>query len=186
MKKRIFIILKEDIIDFPPILSLIRILLNFGYEVVHLGSYTDEESKDEFVKSGVKFIGMPKYDGKASIIKKFITQVSFRNKINSYLKKASITNDDILWIPQIETIYLLHNLVFKYQVVFHPLEFTNPSIGWKYRLVSPTINLNKSFKAAKAVVCCEYNRAHLTKGIYDLDTLPFVMPNKPYDNRLED
>lgn len=186
MKKRIFIILKEDIIDFPPILSLIRIITNFGYGVVHLGSYTDAESKAEFVRSGVKFIEMPKYDGKASITKKFISQVSFRNKVNSYLKSASITNDDILWIPQIETIYLLHDLAFRYQVVFHPLEFTNPTISWKYRLISPTINLNKSFKAARAVVCCEYNRAHLTKGICDLDILPFVLPNKPYDNPKSD
>lgn len=33
-------------------------------------------------------------------------------------------------------------------------------------------------KKALKVVCCEYNRAQITKGIYQLKDLPLVLPNK--------
>lgn len=182
MKNRVFVILKEDIIDFPPILSIMRVLAGLEYEVIHLGTYSDNDGKSELGKLGIKFQKMPQYNGKANLFNKLYSQISFRNEVNKFLSKASVTNNDIIWIPQIETIYLHHDLPFKYPVILHPLEFTNPSIGWKYRLISPTINLTKSFNAAKAVVCCEYNRSQITKGIYGLERLPFILPNKPYIN----
>ena len=46
--KRVYIILKEDIIDFPPVLSIIEILTRLQYKVVHLGTYTDIYQKKKF------------------------------------------------------------------------------------------------------------------------------------------
>jgi glycosyltransferase involved in cell wall biosynthesis len=45
----------------------------------------------------------------------------------------------------------------------------------------------RSCKLADKIVCCEYNRAHITKGLFQLDSLPFVLPNKVYidDNELD-
>ena len=34
-------------------------------------------------------------------------------------------------------------------------------------------------KTAKADIHCEYNRAHITRGLCALKSLPFVLPNKP-------
>lgn len=178
--KRIYIILKEDIIDFPPILSILRVLNQIGYETIHMGTYSDNEGRKELEEKGVRFISLPKYDGKKGLLSKFKMQYNFRKQVKKRLKSENVTRQDILWIPQIETITLLHKLVFNYTVILHPLEFTNPNVSWKYRMISPSIDLEKSFKAAKAIVCCEYNRAHITKGIYSLERLPFILPNKPY------
>mgnify|MGYP000102112636 CR=1 FL=1 len=38
----------------------------------------------------------------------------------------------------------------------------------------------KYARKATVVVECEYNRAHITKAWWELETLPEVLPNKPY------
>lgn len=30
------------------------------------------------------------------------------------------------------------------------------------------------------MVCCEYNRAQITKGMFALEQMPYVLPNKMY------
>lgn len=43
--KRVFIILKEDIINYPPVLTILNVLPKLGYKVIHIGVYSDTESK---------------------------------------------------------------------------------------------------------------------------------------------
>ena len=182
--KTIYIVLKEDIIYYPPIISIINTLLDLGNNAVHLGTYSDREGRAKLEKKGAKFVKMPSYRGKGNLLQKLTDQIKFKRCVEKFLSSTFIGDEDLIWIAQIETIYLLHNLVYKYPVILHPLEFTDKSINWKYRAVSPTINLKKVFHTAKKVVCCEYNRSHITKGIFALDTLPYILPNKPYEETI--
>ena len=115
--KTIYIILKEDIVYFPPILTIINTLCDLGYRVVHLGSYSDSAGLESLQKKGAKFVDMPSYNGNANSLSKFITQLKFRKQIEAYLASEDIHHDDRIWLAQIETIYLLHNLVNKYPVI---------------------------------------------------------------------
>ena len=39
-------------------------------------------------------------------------------------------------------------------------------------------NPENTMKKAHKIVCCEYNRAQIIKGLFQLDSLPIVLPNK--------
>jgi hypothetical protein len=176
--KRVFIVLKEDIIDFPPVISIIDILAENSYKVYHLGSYSDDGGRTLLESKGVEFIQMPQYDGKANSFAKMCSQIRFRSDVKKYLKGQNLTNDDVVWLVQAETIFLLGSLVKKYNTICHALEFFDQNIGWKYRALSPGLDLAWTLQHAYKVVCCEYNRAQITKGLFQLDELPVVLPNK--------
>ena len=179
--KRIYVVLKEDIVHFPPVQSILAVLASLGSKVFHLGTFSDLQNRKVLSDMGVTFVNMPSYDGKANIINKYLSQQKFRSKVESFLDNENLSDNDMVWLVQIETIMLLYKLVNKYKTVLHPLEYTDPNIGWKYKLISPGINLSEVFNRATKVVCCEYNRAHITKGVFNLPLLPFILPNKPYD-----
>lgn len=178
MKNRIFVILKEDIVDYPPVLSIIQVLAENSYKVIHLGNYSDQHSKDKYIRMGVEFVTMPAYNGNSNLIKKYIQQISFKNKVTDYLNKQSLSDNDIVWLIQAETIFLLSALVKKYKTICHFLEFVGPNVNWKYRIANPSLDLADTLQHAYKVVCCEYNRAQIAKGIFQLNELPAILPNK--------
>lgn len=175
---RIFIILKEDIIDYPPVLTILNVLPEMGYKAIHIGVYTDEEAKKRYEKKGVEFWPTLRYNGNASLLQKLYSQLKYRGQVKQYLKRARITQEDRVWIMQAETVCLLSHIVDKYPCILHFYEYVEPSINWKYMLLNPTYKPTDTFAKAKRIVCCEYNRAHITKGLFQLNELPIVLPNK--------
>lgn len=178
--RTIYLILKDDIIYYPPVLSIINVLVELGCKVVHIGNYTDEEQKKQLEKRGVIFRSTIKMDDNSSLLKKLIMKLRFKKQVNTYLKTENISDDDYIWLFHTETLCLLNDLVDRYHVIFHPLEFTQPVASWKYKILSPSLNLAVIIKKAAKVVCCEYNRAQITKGIFSLEKMPYVLPNKMY------
>lgn len=176
--KRIFIILKEDIIDYPPVLTIMNVLSMIGCKVIHIGVYSDEEAKKKFEKQGVEFWPTLKYNGNARLHKKYISQLKYRRQVNNYLDSAKVTKEDRVWLMQAETICLLSEMIEKYPCIIHLFEYVGPSINWKYRLLNPTYKPADTFAKARKIVCCEYNRAHITKGLFQLKELPIILPNK--------
>lgn len=176
--KRIFIILKEDIINYPPVLTILNVLPKLGYKVIHIGVYSDTESKKKYEDEGIEFWPTLKYNGKAGLLTKFTSQLKYRKQVEKYLTDSNITSNDRVWIMQAETICLLNKVVEKYPCILHFYEYVEPSINWKYRLLNPLYNPSRTFAKAKKIVCCEYNRAHITKGLFQLNELPIVLPNK--------
>lgn len=180
MKKTIYLILKEDIVYYPPVLSIINVLLDLNIQVVHIGVYSDEIQKSNYEKAGVVFLSTINYDGKANLINKFHQQLKYRKQVENYLKNRKFNKGDLIWMFQAETVCLLSNLVKQYPTIIQPFEFFNPIINWKYKLLNPTFNMGVTMRRAKAIVTCEYNRSQITKGIFSLKELPYVLPNKPY------
>lgn len=176
----VYLILKDDLVYYPPVLSTINVLLELGYKVVHVGNYADEEQKRALEKCGVQFKPTVRLTDEGSLLTKFMQKLSFRQQVITYLKTANISTNDYVWLFHTETLCLLHKIVNCYRVIFHPLEFTLPVANWKYRLLSPSLNLAESVKRASKVVCCEYNRAQITRGMFALEQMPYVLPNKMY------
>lgn len=177
-KKKIVLVLKEDIIYFPPVLSIIQCLIDLGVSVIHIGVFSDKQQQAYFEKAGVTFLKTTPYDGNANPLAKLLLQYKFKKEVLNYIRNIELSKNDIIWLIQTETIILLHNLVEKYNCVFHQFEYSGNQINWKYKLLAPSLNLSDIFRKAYKVVSCEYNRAHITKGIFQLDTLPAILPNK--------
>lgn len=180
MENRIVLILKEDIMLYPPVLSIINVLIELKYQVIHIGVYSDEKQKQQLENRGVLFLPTIKYNGKDSLLKKFYTQLYFRHQVKAYIKKLNLTEEDSIWMMQTETVYLLNSLVGKYRTILHFFEFADSKVNWKYRLLVPSFSMAKTIRKAHKVICCEYNRAQILKGLFQLDVLPYVLPNKPY------
>ena len=176
--KRIFIILKEDIIHYPPVLTILNILPKMGYKVIHIGVYSDGEAKRKYETQGIEFWPTLKYNGNSGLISKLFSQLKYRKQVMKYLDRANISAEDRIWIMQNETICLLSQIVEKYPCILHLYEYGEPLINWKYMLLNPAYKPVETFAKAKKIVCCEYNRAHITKGLFQLDELPIVLPNK--------
>lgn len=187
-EKRIILILKEDIINFPPVLSIIQCLIDLGMSVTHIGVFSDKKQQELYERIGVTFLKTTPYNGNANPLKKLFLQYKFKNEVLNYIKNIKLSNNDIIWLIQSETIILLHSLVEKYNCILHQFEYSGNQINWKYKLLAPQLNLSSLFKKAYKVVSCEYNRAHITKGLFQLDTVPAILPNKMIFNekKLED
>ena len=180
MKSRVVLVMKEDIVYYPPMLSIINVLLELQYQVIHIGVYTDTVQKKELEKRGVTFLSTILYNGKQNNLGKFFQQILLRRQIKKYLEQLCLTGHDYVWIMQAETICLLHSIVDKYRTILQCFEYVEPNLNWKYRLFAPSFSMGESMKQAFKVVCCEYNRAQITKGVFQLERLPNVLPNKPY------
>ena len=132
--RTIYLILKEDIIFYPPVLSIINVLLDLGYKVVHIGDFSDDEQKKDLEKRGVEFLPTIRYNIKVSILKKIYQQFKFKYQVISYLKQRNITDNEYVWIFKSENLCLLDKLPYQYNTIVHQFEFDNPTLNWKYRL----------------------------------------------------
>ncbi|MBQ8422439.1 MAG: hypothetical protein IJX11_09290 [Bacteroidales bacterium] len=176
--KRVFIILKEDIMHYPPVLTILRLLSHMGTRPIHIGVYSDVAARKKFESEGVEFWPTVAYNGEANLITKFKQQLLFKSQVKRYLQNADITKDDRVWIIQSETIVLLSDIIGKYKTILHLFEHVEPKLNWKYRLLNPSYDLASVMSKADKIVCCEYNRAQILKGMLQLKELPIVLPNK--------
>lgn len=181
MKKRVFTIIKEDLIYFPPTLSLIKTLVDLNIQAVHLGYYSDQSQRNKLERKGVVFVDLIQYNNTDSLLNKLMKQNKFKKKVKKYLSSANITDNDYVWILNAETVCLLSDIVGKYRTILQFYEFKNQVFNWKYWLMNPTYDYVQTLHKAEKIVHCEYNRAQISKGLYELETLPYILPNKPYD-----
>lgn len=178
--KKCFVVFRGETVLYPPVLSVINLMLELGYQVIHMGNYNDPEMKKKLGARGVVFKTF-RYNVNASSVVKFFQAGRFVRKVRKAIKQE-YKEGDIIWIIGTETACMLGDVVKNYKTVVHFLEFTKPNISWRYRIYNPMNTLAKVAQSAYKVVCCEYNRAHITKGMLDLECLPDILPNKLYVN----
>ena len=184
MKNRIIIIFDHDIVKYPPTLSLISTLLSLKKEVVFVGHYSDNESKFELEKKGVKFVEIwrqPNFDIRSKVIRSLNILWNLRLYKRDFLKvqkEINIDKDDIIWFLFSDKALLLHQVLKNYRYIVQFYEFTDATIP-KTRLFYPKYNASKFLQNAKSVVHCEYNRACIMNGMYSVKGPINVLPNKP-------
>lgn len=179
MKRRIFILMHHDLVSYPPMHSLMRFLTEMDYDLYYIGVCTDAQTQKTFEEKGFKFIYLdsrrPK--GKLNIVRK---QRKAKEGFLKILRTFNISNKDLLWIEYSSFVHAIVKNLQGLRFVAHFYEFVNDQFGWIHKLVYPNFNMHDFLHQAKAVVHCEYNRAIITKGLYDLELMPYVLPNKPY------
>lgn len=183
-KKKIIIIFRGDIIDFPPIISLINVLSNLRITVHLLSFYSDEINLEKLKRKGIRY-NKCFYNPEGHIIDKLSQTIIFKQEVKKYLIKE-YDNDTFVWIIGTETMCVLEKIIPRFKTILHLLEFVTPKINIRYKIFSPFFDMRKALQSAYRIVCCEYNRAQITKGLFNLETLPTVLPNKLYlDEEIE-
>lgn len=181
---KIILIVKEDIKLFPPVQTIMNVLRNLGHTVIVIGHYSDIHQKRVYESRGIQFLDTGFYDVYGSLPSKLKGNIIFRQKTVKLIESLDLKDKDYyLWIFQSKTIGLLHKLIARHPCILHPLEFTGNKLSLFYKMLSPSYNGEKTYQQAVKVVCCEYNRAHIVRGMYSLSRTPFILPNK-MDNKI--
>lgn len=178
-KHRIVIIMHNDLMHYPPMISLIDILNDLGEEVVFIGEFTSSPTVDRFKENGVRFIELG-YERVGSQLNKFKVQRNYRKNLSTILAKEVSPSRDLIWYVYSDSANFLHDLLAKYKYIIHYFEYERQTYSWKYRFMYPSYSQESFAKKAVAIVQCEYNRASIYRGMNGLDRTPFVLPNKAY------
>lgn len=187
MYKRIIIIPKDDLVLYPPTISLINVLLKQGKEIVCLGEYSDEERKTALEHAGVRFI--PIYRSIKDVsnnrvvnwVAIYLRMRQYKSKIKQFFETEDITNEDLIWFIYSNTIGYIQKYIEKGDYVVQFYEFEDYSLKGKERLLHPNYDVNRFLSNAKALIHCEYNRAMITNGLYGINKEAVILPNKPYE-----
>jgi len=174
--KTITIVEVNKVIDFPPVHNVIKTLLVNGCRVNLISRSID--GLPGTIINNENFTG---YEIPWIKEKGIITKIKHRVKLNHYVRSQTVKcmeNSDFLWTTSINSIRELRHDVSKYKHIFQLMELTRygylTSLHIKYSLADIAKNAWK-------VVTPEINRAYIERVWWNLDTLPTVLPNKPFD-----
>lgn len=179
MVKKVIVISKDDIVSYPPVVSLCNILLDLYITPVLVAPCSDKSLSDRLEKSGVVLYKQPVYKGNR--LSKMFQLFLLKKRSGEILKKEYIEGDTYVWVVQYELLAVLSSFISRYDIVAYMLEFRPHKLEWYYKLLfSPVGSFFEKFIKVKKVVCCEYNRAIITQYLFGLNKRPYVLPNKPY------
>ena len=182
MKSKVILTMIYDIKLFPPVISICNILSELNYEIVYIGGCSNVAIERALIeKNHVKFYKTPLYGGNG--MQRIIQQWKYRKQVLKVLKTEYSSKNTFLWLLHSETVSLFSGVLERYNTISHLFEFKNPSQKWAYKLLNPFSSFEDNLKKSKKIICCEYNRAHITKAIYNLEKLPYILPNKPYNKQ---
>lgn len=184
---KVILIMKEDIVQYPPILSMINVLIKLQKKVVFIGPYSDKQQKNKLKEKGVVFYDKISLNVKSKPIHKIIEQLRFRHYVKSVLTSIYEQDDEICIINE-DTVCLLWKVICMYKYLIYFLETPGYNVRLKYRIYTPSFKLINACRGAHKIICCEYNRAHIIKGLFQLDELPIILPNKFFkiESQLDD
>ena len=187
MKKRIILIPKDDLVYYPPTISLIRVLVRLGATVECVGIYSDKAGQRMLEEEGVKFIPIYrklKDESRFRVIN-WINIVRrmrrYTSEVRDYLNSVDISNTDLIWFVFSNSIGSLQKTIERFPYVIQFYEFEDFSLGGRSRILHPNYNAFRFLSSAKVLVHCEYNRAMITNGLYGLKQAPVILPNKPFE-----
>lgn len=172
------LVFNHDIRMYPPILSVIERLLASGQSVVLAGYCSDAGLVASLEKKGVVYEEVIRNRLADNPLLKLTKLFSYRRKVKS-LTARSASRDTLLWIFGNENVWVLHSLVARHKTVIYLFEVPQFTISARYKLLTAFADYGELMRSAYKVVCCEYNRAHITRSFFGLEELPVVIPNKP-------
>jgi len=179
------LIFEHDVHKYPPILSIINFLKENKRKIIYIGCCYDNSLIKEIEEAGGIFYNIIDNDTSSSSLTKFLRLTSFKKKAQEILKKTGHDNIARVWLFGETCIWLLGNLVFEYRCISYLFEMPHLQMTTKYRLLSPDLDYKKVLQSSYKVVCCEYNRAQITRSYFKLMELPVIIPNKPYFKNIE-
>lgn len=173
--KKVLYIVKSQLNFYPPCVTQIRLLKKAGVDIeVLYGSCTENVVNilnDEEIPSKKISDVRGKFSGRLDKLNNYLT---FRFNLKKELRSRDLSNT-ILWFGNAETLLTMKGALKKYEYAITFLELLDDK-PFRLKMLKPLAQ-NASFNLA-----CEETRAYIMRNWWRLDKLPYVMPNKPYDN----
>lgn len=175
---KIIYIIRQELQIYPPCLSQIQYINDFGIEVLVAYGGCNEEVKKILDNKGIKHIDLNLQRKRKGYIEKITNIFAYRRKAKKILKQYC-KKDDIVWFGTADSAFLLKGKTTKQkQFVLTVLELYDDNKFYRK-------NIGKIIHNARAVICCEQTRAQIMKLWWNLKKQPYVLPNKPYEHPKE-
>ena len=177
--KTITIVEVNNVMDYPPIISLVKNLLRNGNKV-KLIAYNASALSDEIPTNENYTFYSLRHTEKGDAGKNVIKHIKNRMVLSKELRTAvenAMQNSDILWTTSNNTVRVLGKNILKYKNVMQLMELMQ--YGYFYKKIVK-YNIEDLARKSWKVVVPEENRAYIQKAWWNLDKVPYVLPNKPY------
>ena len=175
MNKRIVIAETGSIMTLPPLINLIQCLLNNNNSVVLVSRGGEKLPTSILENKQFKYIELKNKENSKNLISKFISRKKETNEIINRTKEA-MSDADILWTATVTTVRELRSIIPSYKNVFQLMELAQ--YGHITRHIK--FSLGELARNSWKNVVPEENRAYIEKAWWDLPSVPYVLPNKPY------
>lgn len=173
MNKIVYIV-KTKLHYYPPCISQIRMIKDLGYDIEVLYGTSDNSALELLKSEGIKCFKVGNIsDNNTSKIKKAIGWFKYRRVLLKELKKYDFTST-IFWFGTAESVLPLKGKLNNKKYVVSLLELLDDNM-LKVKL------LKKIIKKALTTTVCEETRGYIMRYWWNLDYLPYVFPNKPYN-----
>lgn len=168
--------LTGNINEFPPAINLTTLLIKLGHNVTVVANGADEFFSNANTEDRVDTIELGGRKTKTEKVKQLFNT---RKRIRDFIHRSE-GGIDLYWcmtdLTAREAGSALNGKKYVMNiselVEYVPLLTARPMVLHSKK----TVRLARN---AAAVVCPEYNRAHIQKVWWDLPRVPFVLPNKP-------
>lgn len=154
----------------PPVISCVINLLRLGHKVTVITTGITDDLYKKIIDLGGT-VEIAEYKLHTNKFELFIRSIKYRYTLKNILKKHN-PQKTILWIEGNYTFSVLIGLFKKYRYVLQIQELHKNQ--FQYFIIKHII------KKASIVFMPEYNRSYYYKCLYHLNSLPVVLPNKPY------
>ncbi|MEB7389005.1 hypothetical protein NGC53_04230 [Aerococcus viridans] len=172
------------IAQFPPAMNVLQTLDDLNVEVILITNQMTKEVKEICLNRNIKYIEiLPELSHDISVTKKIRRLFKVRKLIWKEINKIYDDNT-VVWVCSDNAIKHLGKELLNKNYILHMYELSK-----KIRIISKlpflTISTERYAKSALAVIQAEYNRSQISKIWWNLEKLPFILPNKPYENVIE-
>ncbi|QAR29920.1 hypothetical protein EQP59_00370 [Ornithobacterium rhinotracheale] len=168
----------DDIVRYPPILSVLKILAQLNCHVTMLGYCSSKELIEELQKMNIHYEEVVVDKVQTNPVKKFQSMFKNKSQVEQFIKR-NYDDDTVVWVFGNENGWRMNSIIKNYRTILYLFEMPFFKVPMKYRLVVPNLDLKQNVKSAWRVVCCEYNRAKITQAVFGLKKTPYIIPNKP-------
>ncbi len=176
--RRVYYAIYEDLENFPPCISQIRMLIRMGLDVQVLYGGCREEVRALLLGEGAKMQEIPRRKIPVKGVRGIALRASFRSGCRKAMRDER--EEALLWTATAETALCLTGVFPEMPRVLSILELHDTTNMQMDKIIRPT--LGAALRTADAVTACERGRAAIMKKWYHLERIPWVLPNKPYDH----
>ena len=181
--KTITVIELNDINGYPPVQTLIRVLLNKGYRVNLIGRNIAKISTD--IAENKNYVGYEttKFSVINTKIQAAVNRVYMIKQSRKLLRSLG-SKSDYIWTTSMKSIQILGKSVLNYKNILQLMELAEHGYLVLDRYIK--FPINEIAQLSWKTVVPEINRAYIQKVWWNLPKCPAVLPNKPYSNDFGD
>lgn len=170
---KVIYLIKKGLQYYPPCLTQILYLEELGVDLEVFHGKNSEYINQLLDTKNIKHYTFVKDRQSRNQIDRVFNFISFSQEIKAI--QRNLPKNSTIWIGNLETAMTLDKELLKQSnFILNVLElYDERTIYDRW--------LKKMIKYASVVNCCEKHRAAIMQSRYSLKSIPFVIPNKPFD-----